>query len=110
MVTVEPAEHVPEIVVLGVRWTIQWCVPSCTFICLLSHEQTVPAIVSVCPNAIPLNMHPATIAHVNIFTFMVQLEREIQRDCKLLLRRSLGLNFGVAATVLSGFGSALDLE
>jgi hypothetical protein len=53
--------------------------------CLLSHEHTVPAMVSVCPNAIPPNMHPAATAHVKIFTFMLPLNYQRQPDCKLLL-------------------------
>ena len=40
--------------------------------CLLSHEQTVPEIVSVCPNAMLPNMHPRTIMHAKIFIFMPQ--------------------------------------
>jgi hypothetical protein len=39
--------------------------------CWLSHEQTVPEIVSVCPNAILPNMHPRTIMHAKIFIFML---------------------------------------
>jgi subtilisin family serine protease len=58
-------------------------------ICLLSQEHTGPAIVSVCPNATLPNMHPATIAHVKIFTFMPPFNSQRQRDCKLLLDQSL---------------------
>jgi hypothetical protein len=51
--------------------------------CLLSHEHTVPAIVSVCPNAIPPIMHPATTAHVKTFTFMLPLNSQRLAECKL---------------------------
>ncbi|PYK28906.1 MAG: hypothetical protein DME59_01110 [Verrucomicrobia bacterium] len=59
----------------------------------LVHEHTVPAIVSVCPNAIPFSMHPATIVHVKIFIFMPPFNSQRQPGCKLLLRHSLGKAF-----------------
>jgi hypothetical protein len=38
----------------------------------------------------PPNMHPAAIAHVKVFAFMLPLKRQIQRGCKLSLVESLG--------------------
>jgi hypothetical protein len=48
-------------------------------------ELTMPLIWSVCPNAIPPNMHPATTAHIKIFTFMPPLNSQRLHYCKLLL-------------------------
>ena len=60
--------------------------------CLLLHEQIVPVIVSVCPNAMPPNMHSATTAHVKIFTFMPPLNSQTPIECKLLLRSLVRLD------------------
>jgi len=65
--------------------------PDRSSICLsFVDELTTPLIWSVCPSAMLPNMHPATTAHINIFTFMPPLNSQSQNDCKLLLGRSLG--------------------
>jgi hypothetical protein len=53
---------------------------------LLSQEHTDPEIVSVCPDAIPLSMHPTTIVHVMIFAFMFPLNPKGQHGFKLFTR------------------------
>jgi hypothetical protein len=44
----------------------------------------------VCFDATQPNTHPATTAHIKVFTFMPRLNSQRQPDCKLLLGRLLG--------------------
>jgi hypothetical protein len=67
--------------------------PDCTTIVLVFVVgTTVPLIWSVCPSATAPNMDPVATAYSKILAFMLPLNPETQRNCKLLLLRSLRAN------------------
>jgi hypothetical protein len=73
-VTVEPTFSMPSTLVLpSATLMIHVSGPHCNVIWVSLKEHTIPLTLMVCPNAALPHMHPTMIAHVKIFTFILQL-------------------------------------